>query len=163
MDRILQPLCDPVARESDEDNQADHFRRRTIATPRIARARRVGPTAGRFISDVDTDKSDGEPSAKGDRNDAANGGYEENVPKATSDVHGLLEHNDGEGDTGDPGDKADDAEYAEDGKDNSSGVVLLNAIVDSCAQRKNDIEDASDPDELFCKIACGEEVEPGGC
>ena len=167
MDGVFQPFGDPVAGEGDEDDEANDggggAGAGTAGAGAGAGAGRVAPALGGFVADVDGDEGDGEPGAEGDGDEAADGGDEEDVAEAAGDVHGLLQHDDGEGDAGDPGDEAENGEDAEDGEDDGGGVVVLDAVVDGGAEGEDDVENAGDPDELFGEHAGGEEVGPGGC
>lgn len=67
-----------------------------------------------------------------------------------------MKHHHTEGNPWDPANETDDAKDAENGKNDGGGVVVAVKIVDACADAKNDMEDAGDPDELFGK-------GPGSC
>ena len=74
VDGILKPLGDPVARESDENDQTNDFRGRAPTGARSARAGRVATAARGFVFDVDTNESDRKPGAESDGAEAADGG-----------------------------------------------------------------------------------------
>ena len=88
MDRVLQPLCDPISSKCDENDQADDFGGGAASV--AGGASGIAATAAGFVFHVYSHQRDGKPGAESHRDDATNGADEEDVAKALGYVHGLL-------------------------------------------------------------------------
>ena len=102
MDRVLQPLGDPVHSKCDKDDQADDFALATAANTFATR----GIVAG-MILDVDSYQRYRVPSAECCGEHASDEGNGVDVAVAFGDVDAGFEHEGREGDARDPGDEAD--------------------------------------------------------
>lgn len=161
VDGVLQPLGDPVAGEGDEDNKPDDFGRGACTSAATGRASGVGAAAAAgFVFDVYRYKSDGEPCAERNGNEAADCAYEEDVAEGFGYVHCLLQNDNAKGDSRNPADETDDAEDTENGEDDGGGVVMAVEIVDACSDAEHDVQDAGDPDELLGEGSSGGEISP---
>ena len=83
------------------------------------------------------------------------------MTEAAGDVHGLLEHDHGEGNSGDPGDEADNAEHPKNGKHNCCRVIVLDEIVDGCPESEDNVQNSCYPDELLRERTRSEKIRPG--
>ena len=111
--RVLDPLADPVSRKRDEHQQSDDFCARTSARARAARTRRIAhprPAVARLVLDVHRNQRDGVPRPKCQRREAAERARREDMSMPPGDIHRRLQHHDAKGDARDPAHEADDAE-----------------------------------------------------
>jgi hypothetical protein len=65
----------------------------------------------------------------------------------------CLQHDDAEGNSGNPGYEAYDGEDREEEENDSARIVFSRQHVDSCRETSNDVNNASDPDELLTCVS----------
>ena len=145
MDRVLDPLADPVAGESDEDNQTDDLCGRACV-PSVGRARRIPPPAAAtrsaivgLILDVDRYQRDGEPGPENQCHETADGADKKNVTETLGNVHCRLQHHHTERDAWYPADEANDSENTKQGENDGGGVIMLGEIIDGRADPEHDM------------------------
>ena len=142
MDSILEPFGDPVAGESDKDEEAYDFCRGT--STRALTTRRI---VARIEFDVHRDKRDGKPRTKGCGKNTTDEGDKPHVTEALRDVDTRGEHQSAEGNARDPCDEADDRKDGEEQEDDSARVVLAREHVDCGDEPEENVEDAGGPYE----------------
>lgn len=79
---------------------------------------------------------------------------------AARNVHCRLQHEGREGNTRDPADEADDRENAEEQEHDSTSILLARDVVDTSRERKDNVEDARDPDEGLGEVTRAQKVQP---
>lgn len=76
-------------------------------------------------------------------------------------IHGLLQHDDAEGDSRDPADETDNAEDAEEGENHGCRVVMTIEVVDTCPDTECNVQNPGDPDELLGESSRSGKISPG--
>lgn len=143
VDRVFQPLGDPVHGESDKGDKADDFG--------VAAAAAVAGTvvAGRLEPIMDSDQGNRVIGAQGGGYEPSHQADEVDMAILLTDIDGGPEHEGGEGDAADPSPEAESEEDAEDEEDNAGSPVAAIQVEDCGADGPADIEDACHPDELL--------------
>lgn len=154
MDRVLQPLREPVRAERDEYNEASNFG--VAAATCSSAASRIIVTGREF--DVDGRKSYGEPGCESRTDEASNKADHVNMAVVVCDVDGGTQHERTEWYSGDPRDKREDKEDYKDQEHDASGIVFPVKHVDGSSQAPDDVQDARCPDELLGKGSGEEDV-----
>lgn len=160
MNSILDPFRDPVAGESDEDEETDNSRTGAAAAASWVRAS-TAVAVGRLKCNVDRHQCDGEPCGERDCHNTAKEADQENMARMTCNIHRRLEHHNCERDARDP---ADEAEYSKDRKDSEDDPCAPQVFIEVIDSRSNcqaDVQYPRDPDELLCEVLRSEEVCPG--
>ena len=78
----------------------------------------------------------------------------------TRDVHRRLQHHDTEWDPRNPAHEANHAKNRKQQEDNRGAVVMPREVVRCSREAKDDVQDASDPDELLGEVPREEKVGP---
>jgi hypothetical protein len=157
VNRVLEPLRNPVHGKGDKDGQP--YDRAFAAATAIGATLRV--ISRRLVRDIDGSQRDGEPGSKSGRKDASNQGHKVDVTILFADVDASFEHQGREWNTRDPCVKGEGGKQPKDEKDYSSGPVFLVEIKDGGSKGPTNVENACDPNELFGEYARKGYVSPG--
>lgn len=143
MNCVLEPLRDPIHGKGDEYEQADDL---ALATAAIGTRRIV---VGGLKLYIYGNHGDGVPSTEGRGDESTDKTCKVDMSILLADVNGGAEHKSREGNSRDPSVEAKGQEQSEDEKDDAGRPVLAVEVVDGRSESKDDVEDASDPDELL--------------
>lgn len=156
----LDPLGDPVASESDKNNQPDDSAAGTPSFCITSRIRCIS-RAARHVGCVNTNQSTTEVCAECNTCNTTEEADDKDVNALhPRNIHCLLEHANRERDSGDPADEADNGEYCEDGEDNSGSPQMSDEVIYRCADGEDAVENSSQPNEELGEGSCSQKVCP---
>lgn len=153
VDNVLDELGDPVHGEGDEGDETNDS---TLAATTVCA---VGVIGTRLPTEVNSNKSYGEPGTEDGGDDTSNQADHVHVAEALADVNGGGEHQGGERDSRDPRVKAESQEQAEHHEDDTGNILLLVQVEDGGADSENDVENAGNPNEDLGECASQEQID----
>lgn len=143
VDRVFEPLGDPVHCKGNKGDEPDDFGMAAAATV-------TGTViAGRLEPVVDSDQGNRIIGTQGGGYQPSHQTDEVDMAILLADIDGGPEHEGGEGDAADPGPEAESEKDAEDQEDNTGSPVAAIQVEDSGADSPADVKDACHPDELL--------------
>jgi hypothetical protein len=154
-DLSVDLLGNPVHSERDENEQANYFTTSTISDS--IPAVRIGSV--RCILYVYRNKSDRVPCTERRSKKSSNERNNVGVSVLLRHIDSGLQHKDAERDPGNPADEAEDVEHAEQQEHYASRPVFPREHVDGRYETEDDVEYASDPDELLSEGARSPHVQ----
>lgn len=157
VNRVLEPLRNPIHGKSDKDDQANDCG--------LAAAFAIGAALGVisrwFIRHVDGCQGDGEPGSKCGSQESTDQGNKIDMAIFFADSDARLEHQGGKGYARDPGVEGKGRKQSKDEKDNASGPVLFVEVIDGGSDGPANVQNARDPNKLLGEDARDGDVAPG--